>query len=187
MVKVRRVPRDGRIGCAQDQAEMKLSYSITKKVLEKGALKHFDHRYKFRRIFGPIVGVVSLGYGIWFISVTSGAANGALGGVLLGLGLVLLTRKWLYAKKAAGSAFRGRKEGGVIEFYPSKDGLAIKDDDGESRCKWSNFVDFHVTDEGVLIYPAYRIFYWIPASAEISDGDWSEFTKLISESIKKTA
>lgn len=165
---------------------MRLLYSTSKKTLERGALKHFDYRHKILKYSGPILGVSCLAYGLWIVTSTGGESSGALGGALVGLGVVLSLRRWIYAKKAVRGAFKGRKEGVLVEFSPSIDGLTVKDENGEARCRWDNFVDSHITDEGILIYPTSQIFYWIPVSAVISEGDWGEFTSLISTSIRKT-
>lgn len=126
------------------------------------------------------------GYMIWGSSTaTSGAIGDTLGIVLIACGTIMVMRKWIYAKKAASGALKGRDEGQRLNFSPDENGMRVKAPNGESRNDWISFVDFHFCDQGLLLYPTKQIFHWIPSSAEIEGGNWEEFEKLISRSIER--
>ena len=164
----------------------KFTYPSTRKLLTVGAQRHFDYRYKVRKFLGPILGVVLLLCSIPVLSGAQTAAQYALGVLYFTFGCVLIVRKWLYAWRAARSAFKGREEGLTIEFESDESGLVITDVNAQSKAKWESFVDFHTAADGVLLYPSSQIFYWIPKNAAFSEGSWDDFTTLVTKHVTKT-
>lgn len=160
---------------------MELSYQMNPETAKHGANGHYDHRYKVRRFYRPIVGLILIAFAIF--SLVTGDHT-VLMPAMFFLGTYLLFIKQISIWRSVRASFHGKPQGFQVCLKTSEESLIIETNEGNSgETKWQSFLDFKALKNGLLLYPQKNLYFWIPSNAEFTTGSWPEFTQLIESKV----
>ena len=161
---------------------MTIRYTLTKQELWKGAGESYDYRMKWRKPLGLVLGLLFLLFGL-YVLIDGQARAGAAAFIILGIYLFVRRYIWIYRSVRNSSAGKQDQER-VVTAKVGDEGIEMETSLGHGIAKWGAFVDFHPTKDGLLLYPAKNMYYWIPKDSDIDGGDWPTFTKVIAERVR---
>lgn len=161
---------------------MTLSYTITREIAANGISRAFAHRHPVRRILVPALGIIFLVAGLRYLVVDE-SSKWLLGAMLFALGALYIFLPIHRKRKVVENMFAGRSGDIEVEMTPSAGALEIKTPDSSGSASWASFVDYLICEDGILLYPQKSMHFWIPIAANIEDGSWNDFSKIISEKV----
>jgi len=166
---------------------MKLEHTVNSDIMKCAARAHFDYRFPVKRFIEPIVGLLIIIFGLYSIFTHTNAVGAAIGGSLIVVGAVIACRRELYSTRASRMPFKGKPDTIAIQIEVVDDGLRFRGPSSDSMNSWNSFVDLHVLSKGVLLYPQYELFIWVPSDSILTDGTWDNFIEVLEKNIKKSA
>lgn len=161
---------------------MKLSYALSRESLSQGMSAGIAYRRPILRFLRPVLGIIFLIAAAYFFiaNESSDWHFGLAASILGGLYLIYPT---ISRRKALNNIFAGKEEPIEISAIIHTDKLEMITNNSSASCTWDTFVDFHIHQTGILLYPQKGIFYWFPKEALFQEGSWQEFCDLISSKI----
>lgn len=163
---------------------MTASYEFSPKSMSNGMRAHLRHRHAISRLLLPSLGIIFFIYGLNQIFGKE-PPNTSFGVILFLLGVFYLILSKRRVSTAVKNAFKANPNERIITFTVADGLLSFSDGESKGTSPFSAFVDFKISNEGILLYPQKHIFYWIPDSSEVEGGTWQDFTNLIASSITK--
>ena len=162
---------------------MTLSYTLTRDALRQGAALHYTHRMGKWRYVRIVLGVLLLAAGIYILNAEYSRFP-ILGAAFSAFGLVTCFRKPIFCRRVVRSFFKTIDEPPEIKLIMNEEGVDIQSKHSNGT-DWAGLVDYRSNDHGILLYPQAGIFYWIPACAEVSEGDWSSVVNCVETNVKR--
>ena len=163
---------------------MKLTYTLSREILRPGVAAHYDHRCGKLRYFRLAIYFAMILLGILFI-MDGRNRTIYLGTVMIAFGVLSLFRKRLYIWRSLNSFFKTQDDSPEIELTVDDKGVGIESAHTSGRMDWKGLVDFKEVATGILLYPQTNIFYWVPATAKIEGGTWSEMLQKIEKRVSR--
>lgn len=164
---------------------MKFEYTVNSKIMKCAAKTHFDYRFPVKRFLEPIFGTLILIFGFYSIFTSTNATSAGIGGGVIAVGAVIAFRRELYSTRASRMPFKGKPDTISTQIEVVDNGLKFIGPSSDSMNTWNSFVDIHTSPKGVLLYPQYELFVWVPSDSNFIEGTWGDFIVTISENIKK--
>ncbi|MFT5883466.1 MAG: hypothetical protein ACI9FG_001981 [Crocinitomicaceae bacterium] len=159
---------------------MTIQYLMTAKSLKEGALIHYRKKilYKF------LILLIAFSFIPVSVIISPDSILDLIPFFII-LGVFAFCHQFLFAWRASKATFKGKDKELPHLVTTGETGLNFETPQGSSATNWNLYVDVCVHPNGILLYPQKNLFYWIPATATITDGTWQEFTQLLEAKIEK--
>ncbi len=159
---------------------MKIHYIVTAKSLKEGALIHYRKKISFKFL------VLLIAFSLIPVFVIK-SPDSILEFIpfFIIIGIFTFSHQFLFAWRTSKAAFKGKDKELPHLVTTEETGLHFETPQGSSSTNWNLYVDIIIHQKGILLYPQKNLFYWIPATATITDGTWQEFTRLLEAKIGK--
>ena len=159
---------------------MKARYILTPESLKTGVSYHYAHHSKFLGAICVFIGMFLLAVAALQLSAGNG---GALTLVFILLGFLNLFAKQFWISRSVKQVFKNGETEQRIKFRANPVGLHLESGDSRGTTKWTHFADCLIKKDGILLYPKKSLYYWIPRSAEFSEGNWEEFVAMVEKKV----